>query len=63
MAAKRKFVRVYPDYTRKCENCGASPVVSLTGLCGPCTFGESVCSDSKEWEGEYERLHGERRKP
>lgn len=29
------------DYTRKCEVCGAKPVVKATGLCGPCTFGES----------------------
>lgn len=30
-----------PDYDGECENCGASPVVPLTGLCGPCTFGEA----------------------
>ena len=29
------------DWTRKCEVCGAEPVVNITGLCGPCTFGES----------------------
>jgi hypothetical protein len=29
------------DWDRKCEVCGASPVVNATGLCGPCTFGEA----------------------
>ena len=30
-----------PDWTRQCEVCGASPVVPMTGMCGPCTFGEA----------------------
>ena len=30
-----------PDWTGKCENCGASPIVPETGMCGPCTFGEA----------------------
>lgn len=30
-----------PDWSGKCENCGASPVVPVTGMCGPCTFGDS----------------------
>lgn len=29
------------DWKGKCDNCGASPTVSATGLCGPCTWGES----------------------
>jgi hypothetical protein len=29
-----------PDWNRRCTNCGAVPIVPLTGLCGPCTFGE-----------------------
>lgn len=29
------------DWTRGCEVCGEKPVVNATGLCGPCTFGES----------------------
>lgn len=29
------------DWRRKCEVCGAKPVVNATGLCGPCTFGEA----------------------
>lgn len=30
-----------PDWTRKCENCGQAPIVPLTGMCGPCTWGEA----------------------
>jgi hypothetical protein len=30
-----------PDYSSKCENCGATPVVPQSGMCGPCTFGEA----------------------
>lgn len=30
-----------PDWTRKCEVCNATPVVPVTGLCGPCNFGEA----------------------
>lgn len=30
-----------PDWSRKCAACGQSPVVGATGMCGPCTFGES----------------------
>lgn len=25
----------------KCEVCGATPVMRLTGMCGPCTTGEA----------------------
>ncbi len=30
-----------PDWSGNCEDCNASPVVPVTGLCGPCTFGEA----------------------
>lgn len=30
-----------PDWSTPCENCGALPTVPLTGMCGPCTFGEA----------------------
>jgi hypothetical protein len=30
-----------PDWTPKCESCGASPVMPATGMCGPCTTGEA----------------------
>lgn len=34
-----------PDWSGACEVCGASPVVPVTGLCGPCTFGEAGTVD------------------
>jgi hypothetical protein len=30
-----------PNWGRRCEVCGETPVVPLTGMCGPCTFGEA----------------------
>ena len=30
-----------PDWSGECSNCGAYPIVPVTGLCGPCTFGEA----------------------
>lgn len=30
-----------PDWTSECEVCGQTPIVPMTGLCGPCTFGEA----------------------
>ena len=30
-----------PDWTSECENCGATPTVTDSGMCGPCTFGEA----------------------
>lgn len=30
-----------PDWSGKCQVCGASPIMPLTGMCGPCTFGEA----------------------
>lgn len=30
-----------PDWSHSCEVCGQTPIVPMTGLCGPCTFGEA----------------------
>lgn len=30
-----------PDWSRTCKVCEARPVVPSTGMCGPCTFGDS----------------------
>lgn len=30
-----------PDWSGQCEVCGQGPIVSQTGMCGPCTFGEA----------------------
>jgi len=31
-----------PDWTNECEVCGATPVHRISGMCGPCTFGEAA---------------------
>lgn len=36
-----------PDFTHKCEACGATPVMPLTGMCGPCTTGEASTAGGK----------------
>jgi len=50
--------RMVPDWESECEVCGASPtvtievkgmVVSATGLCGACCFGEADCLDPDNW--------------
>lgn len=30
-----------PDWSRKCLVCGQKPVLPVTGMCGPCTFGDA----------------------
>lgn len=32
---------VEPDWQSSCEVCGQSPILPITGMCGPCTFGEA----------------------
>jgi len=32
--------RIQPDWDTACGQCGSKPVVPLSGMCGPCTFGE-----------------------
>ncbi len=29
------------DWSQTCSACGQSPIVPVTGLCGPCTFGQA----------------------
>lgn len=30
-----------PDWERTCKICGETPIITFTGMCGPCTFGEA----------------------
>ena len=30
-----------PDWSGECEACGSAPILPLTGMCGPCAFGEA----------------------
>lgn len=39
--------RSTPDWTKGCENCGEKPILPLTGMCGPCTFGEAETAGGK----------------
>lgn len=41
LALVKKQEDTEPDWTRTCDNCGETPIVPMTGLCGPCTFGEA----------------------
>jgi len=34
-----------PDWTTDCEVCGQRPIVPITGMCGPCTFGEAATAN------------------
>lgn len=38
-------IQTEPDWFGRCENCGASPILPATGMCGPCTFGEADTAD------------------
>ncbi|PNW65564.1 UNVERIFIED_CONTAM: hypothetical protein BEN50_22245 [Euhalothece sp. KZN 001] len=35
-----------------CHVCGAQPVVAATGLCGPCTWGDSEAANGGWWDAE-----------
>jgi len=56
-----KIDEYVPDYTKRCCNCGQTPVVTAvknskvvldTEMCGPCTWGDSVSIDPNEWNKE-----------
>ena len=40
--AQPRAPEVEPDWSGRCEVCDASPIVPVTGMCGPCTFGEAA---------------------
>ena len=42
--------KVRPSWSAPCENCGAAPIVPMTGLCGPCTFGEADTVAGGWWD-------------
>lgn len=39
--AKEEEFDTEPDWGGKCMVCGQSPILPVTGMCGPCTFGEA----------------------
>ncbi len=47
---RRQRENLRPDWSQRCLNCDASPIVPATGLCGPCTFGEADTSGGGWWD-------------
>jgi hypothetical protein len=39
-----------PDWQNVCHNCGSTPVVPVSGLCGPCHFGEADMVSGGWWD-------------
>ncbi len=37
----RNDPRIQPNWEGRCLVCGQSPTLPLTGMCGPCSFGEA----------------------
>lgn len=37
-----------PDWEGRCLVCGASPIMPITGMCGPCSTGDSTTAGG-EW--------------
>lgn len=63
MAKKSAAEKLKPDWTRNCEACGTAPVVPVTGLCGPCTFGEAdTAGGNWEWKTAVEHVKLKRSK-
>lgn len=40
-AQREKMNDTTPDWTQECMVCGGAPIVPVSGMCGPCTFGEA----------------------
>jgi hypothetical protein len=47
-----------PIRSAHCYNCGSSPVVAATGLCGPCTWGEADTAGGAWWDEETDDVAG-----
>ncbi len=45
-----------PDWSEKCHNCGSAPVVPVSGLCGPCHFGEADAVGGGWWDEQKDQL-------
>lgn len=39
-----------PNWDGKCENCGASPTMRVSGLCGPCHWGTAEATGGGWWD-------------
>ena len=45
-----------PDWSMGCANCGDSPIVPVTGLCGPCCFGEADTINGGWWDDKKDEM-------
>ena len=52
--APKEYFR--PDWSMPCDNCGASPIVPITGLCGPCCFGEAETANGEWWDDKKDEM-------
>ena len=64
MAKKGNKRTMRPDWDAHCENCGSTPTVPISGLCGPCHFGTADAvgggwwdEDKNEMDDEFVREH------
>ncbi len=46
-----------PNWEGACDVCEATPVVSATGLCGPCTWGEADTMNGAWWGDDDEKRY------
>ena len=45
-----------PDWSLPCANCEATPVVPLSGQCGPCHFGEADMVTGGWWDEQKDEM-------
>jgi len=48
--------KLRPDWKGKCDNCEETPVVPMSGLCGPCHFGEADTMQGDWWNDKTDDL-------
>jgi len=48
--------KLRPDWEKECGNCQETPVVPMSGLCGPCHFGEADTSLGDWWDDKKDCL-------
>jgi len=62
LSQKETDEKLSPDWSRECGVCGGTPVVPVTDLCGPCTFGEAETAGGElvmeELKDQIAHLHG-----
>lgn len=57
--SKEQKDKLRPDWRDECVNCSEIPVVPISGLCGPCHFGEADTMQGDWWDDKTDDLRGE----